>query len=77
MKAELKDTHEKHEHQNREFMTKENEISQAKAEAFKIQEDLETQKKRELKELQAKMEREKQNEIQLKIEANQKLLEDE
>ena len=51
LKAELKCTHEKHEHQNREFMAKDNEISQAKAEGFKIQEDLEAQKKRELKEL--------------------------
>ena len=51
-------------------MTKENEVSAAKAEAFKIQEDLEAQKKRELKELGAKLEREKQDEIQRKIEAN-------
>jgi len=58
-------------------MTKENEVSQAKAEAFKIQEDLEAQNKRELKDLQAKLEREKQNEIQSKIEANQRLLEGE
>lgn len=70
MKAELKCTHEKHEHQNREFMTKENEVSAAKAEGFKMQEDLEAQKKRELKELGAKLEREKQDEIQSKIDSN-------
>jgi len=34
-------------------MAKDNEISQAKAEGFKIQEDLEAQKKRELKEQRA------------------------
>ena len=58
-------------------MTKENEVSEARAEGFRMKEDLEAQKKRELNELAAKLEREKQDAVQSKIEANRKALENE